>query len=160
MILGFPDDTHKDVWATYWFLIKSSWYGASDASHAIFSPYPGSALFDRLTKEGKLDIYDDKYLYENIDTYDLFPVKTYSNYFSAKALRRYMFGLLIIFYSSNYLFRPHRFFKTIYNLLRNRHETKVEQILHINFVKNISFFPNLIWHRLRRQREIPKEQTG
>lgn len=143
MIMGFPDDTHKDIWHSFWFLVKCSWYGANDAAPAIFSPYPGSLLFDRLTVEGKVNIYDDAYLYENIDTYDLFPPKVYSNRLSARSLRIYILLFLLIFYGSNYLFRPTRFFRTIYNILSNKHESKIEQIIYNNFLKNIFAAPNL-----------------
>jgi hypothetical protein len=141
--MGFPDDTHKDIWHSFWFLVKCSWYGANDAAPAIFSPYPGSLLFDRLTVEGKVNIYDDAYLYENIDTYDLFPPKVYSNRLSARSLRIYILLFLLIFYGSNYLFRPTRFFRTIYNILSNKHESKIEQIIYNNFLKNIFAVPNL-----------------
>lgn len=144
MIMGFPDDTHKDIWKTIWFLIKCSWYGAHDAAPAIFSPYPGSLLYDRLAAEGKVNIYDDAYLYENIDSYDLFPPKVYCENISAFALRLYIFVFVFAFYGTNYLFRPYRLIRTIYNLITIRHESKIEQIIHYNVLKNISVFPNML----------------
>ena len=147
MIMGFPDDTHKDIWLTFWFLIKCSWYGANDAAPAIFSPYPGSALFDRLAREGKVDIYNDQYLFEGIDSYDLFPATVYANHISGTAIRLYIFVFLFLFYGSNYLFRPQRLFKTIYNIARHKHESRIEQLVYNNFLRHLEVLPNAL--RLR-----------
>lgn len=137
MIIGFPDDQHKNIFETLWFLLKCSWYGANDVAIAVFTPYPGSELFDRLTEEGKLNIYDDKCIEEIIDSYDLWPSKVYSNNISAAWIKFYVFLLLISFYSTNYLFRPIRLFRTLKNLLFNKHESRLEQILYKNFIKNV-----------------------
>lgn len=136
MIIGFPDDTHKNIFETLWFLIKCSWYGANDVAIAVFTPYPGSELYDRLTQEGKLNIYDDKCVEEIIDSYDLWPSKVYSNHISAFWIKFYVFMLLISFYLSNYIFRPIRLFITLRNLIQNKHESRLEQILYKNFIKN------------------------
>ena len=151
MIMGFPDDTHRDIWITMWFLVKCSWHGAHDAAPAIFSPYPGSLLYDRLATENKVNIYDDAYLYENIDSYDLFPPKMYCENISTLSLRLYIFVFLFVFYGTNYLFRPHRLLRTIYNLVTVRHESKIEQIIHVNVLKNIAILPTMIRNlRLRK----------
>lgn len=150
MIMGFPDDTHSDIWATFWFLIKCSWYGANDAAPAIFSPYPGSELFDKLVNEGKLDIYNDSFLFENIDTYDLFPARVYCRNIRSSGIRVYIMVFLIVFYGSNYLFRPWRLFRTLYNLAIHRHESRTEQLIYHNFIKNIFVIPQLIKHRFRK----------
>ena len=53
MITGFPDETLFDLWLTLVFLVKCAWIGVDDVTFAVFSPYPGSALFDRLREEGR-----------------------------------------------------------------------------------------------------------
>lgn len=142
MIIGFPDETHSDIWKTIWFLIRCSWYGANDTAPAIFSPYPGSILFKELEKERKLNMYDDEYIYDIIESYNIWPDKIYSKKVSNNAIKIYSFIILISFYSSNYLFRPIRLYRTIRNILTNKHESRLEQILHKNFLSNISFFNN------------------
>jgi len=137
MIIGFPDETHSDIWATLWFLIKCSWYGAHDTAPGVFSPYPGSELFERLQSEGKIDINSDNYIYEIISSYDLWPQKIYSNKMSATSIKIYTFLLLFSFYASNYIFRPTRFFRTLKNIITKKHESRLEQVLHKNFVSQI-----------------------
>lgn len=137
MIIGFPEDTHKNYFETLWFIVKCSWAGAHDMAMAVFTPYPGSSLYDQLTKEGKLNIYEDGSIIEIINSYDLWPNKVYSKNMGETAVKVYVFLALITFYSTNYIFRPARFFKTIKNLLTNHHESRLEQILYKNFFKNI-----------------------
>jgi radical SAM superfamily enzyme YgiQ (UPF0313 family) len=61
MMIGFPEETHAQIWQTTWFLIKASWAGAHDALPSIFSPYPGSELFESIKAEEKINEYDDAY---------------------------------------------------------------------------------------------------
>ncbi len=136
-IIGFPDDRHIDMIHTLLFLIKCSWNGANDVAIAVFTPYPGSVLFDRLSQNGELDLYNDNCLMEIIDSYDLWPSKVYSKNISGINIKLYVFLLLISFYGSNYLFRPWRLIVTLRNLINNKHESRLEQILYKNFIKNV-----------------------
>jgi anaerobic magnesium-protoporphyrin IX monomethyl ester cyclase len=129
IIIGFPDETHLDVLKTIWFLIRSSWYGAHDMYPGVFSPYPGSELYDRLVKEGKIDIYSDQYIMEIIGSHDLFPAKVYNDKMSVSAVKVYTFFMYAAFYGSNFVFRPQRLFRMIKNLLTNRHESRAELVL-------------------------------
>lgn len=144
MIMGFPEDTHRDIWTTYWFLLKCSWYGANDAAPAIFSPYPGSKLFDDLVHDGELDIYNDGFLHEIIDSYDVMPRKVYCKNISAFSIKVYILLFIILFYGSNYIFRPQRFFITIYNIAINKQESRIEQLIHVNLIKPVSILFNRI----------------
>jgi len=148
MIIGFPEDTHKNFWQTWWFIIKASWCGANDMAMAVFTPYPGSELYDQLTKEGKVDIYKDECIIEIINSYDLWPNKVYSNNMGGTMVKLYVFIALISFYGSNFLFRPKRLFITLRNILRNEHESRLEQILHKNFFNVL--YENLFVKKLAR----------
>ena len=129
IIAGLPDETHLDAWKTVWFLIKSSWYGAHDMYPGVFSPYPGSELFDRLSKEGKVDLYSDEYIMEIINSHDLWPGKVYNDHMSSTAVKTYTVVMYLAFYGSNFLFRPQRLFRTIRNLIRNEHESRSELVI-------------------------------
>lgn len=134
MIMGFPDDSHADIWLTLRFLVQCSWYGANDAAPAIFSPYPGSALFDRLVEEKRINPEDDSYFKDIINTYDLMPPKVYSQHLGSKSIRIYIILFLLVFYGSNYLFRPQRLFRTLLNIARSRQESKIDQLVLSNFI--------------------------
>lgn len=140
MIIGFPEDTHKNFWQTWIFIVKASWCGAHDLAMAVFTPYPGSELYDELTKQGKVDIYKDEGIIEIINSYDLWPSKVYSNNMGETMVKMYVFIALITFYGTNYLFRPQRLFITLRNIVTKNHESRLEQILYKNFFKNILNF--------------------
>lgn len=126
MIVGFPCETHRNIWETLLFLIKASWYGAHDAIPAIFSPYPGSQLFNELWAQGELDPYDDTY-FRNLVFYDSFTHnKIYNKQIAARWVRFYQFFSVLLFYTSNYTVRPWRPFRTISNLVKGKHESRAE----------------------------------
>ena len=137
MIIGFPDDKHIDMLQTLRFVVKSSWYGANDLAIAVFTPYPGSKLFERLEKEGKIDLYQDQTLEDIISSYDLWPNKVYSYNINPTLIKMYVFLMLITFYSTNYIFRPIRLYRTLRNIALKKHESRLEQILYKNFFKNL-----------------------
>ncbi len=135
IIVGLPDESHSDVIKTIWFLFRSSWLGAHDMYPGVFSPYPGSALYERLVKEGKIDLYSDDYIMSIIGSHDLLPDKTYNDSMSANAVKIYTLIMYLAFYGSNFLFRPLRLIKMIRNLITNKHESRSELVLAQTFTK-------------------------
>ena len=135
IIAGFPDETHLDIWKTVWFLVQSSWYGAHDMYPGVFSPYPGSALYNRLVDKGEIDLYSDDYIMEIVNSHDLWPGKTYNDKMSPTAVKAYTVVMYFAFYGSNFLFRPLRFFKLVRNLVTNNHESRAELVLSQTFTK-------------------------
>jgi len=129
MMIGFPDEKLKNVWETTIFLIRASWAGAHDAQPAIFSPYPGSALFDRLLMEGRIDPEKDDYwrsiIYATVYTKETI----YANYLSRPVLYLHIVIQLLAFYFSNFLFRPLRAIKTLRNLITKKYESRAEVFL-------------------------------
>lgn len=137
MIIGFPDDTHRDYFETLWFLLKCSWHGANDMGMAIFTPYPGSELYDELTAEGKVNIFEDDSIIEIINSYDLWPNKVYCNHIGETTVKLYILMALVFFYATNYIFRPIRLYRTLRNIVTKQHESRLEQMLYKNFMRNV-----------------------
>jgi radical SAM superfamily enzyme YgiQ (UPF0313 family) len=125
-MLGFPNETHRNIWQSIAFLVRASWYGAHDMSPSIFSPYPGSALFEQLRAAGRIDMEDDEYFYRMIYVDTLLSNHFYNDHVSGRALRAYVIVYLVVFYGTNYLFHPSRILATIYHLLTNRLESRAE----------------------------------
>lgn len=136
MIFGLPDEKHIDVWQTFWFLIRCSWIGVHEMGPSSFQPYPGSALFDRLEKEGKIDMNDDRYFYEMVRSDDFFQNSFYNNSMSIRWMQFYQVLGIIIFYSSNFLFRPLRFFRFIKGIVTQNYNSKLEAAIVDLFSKN------------------------
>ncbi|MCF8256466.1 MAG: B12-binding domain-containing radical SAM protein [Flavobacteriales bacterium] len=138
IIIGFPDETHLDIWKTIWFLVKASWHGANDTSPAVFSPYPGSRMFDDLLKKGQVDLYDDRYIKEIINSYDLWPGKVYAECVSPFFVRLYTLVIMALFYGSNFLFRPIRLFHLMRNVMSDRHESRLELFISKSLIRGRS----------------------
>ncbi len=145
IIVGMPGETHKDVWLTIWFLIRSSWIGVHDMYPAIFSPYPGSVLFDSLTEQGEVDIYSDEYIAEIINSHDLWPGKTYNASMKSFYIKLYSVIMYFVFYGTNFLFRPQRIFQLLKNIYTGKHESRSELVLAQTLFK------------FKRAKEIKKE---
>ncbi len=140
IMLGFPNETHKDILKTFWYLIKMSFIGVHDVSMGVFAPYPGSEIYNDLVKKGKIN-HSEEYWFQLSYVDISFAKHSYCENISAKSLLFYNWLLYFIFYISNYIFRPMRFYRTLKNLIINKHETKGEKALsrYALDLKNIIF---------------------
>lgn len=129
IILAFPDEQHRHVWMTMLFLAKASWHGAHDMSPGFFSPYPGSELFDRLVRDGKVDPYSDAYFKEIVSVDSVSDARMYNYHIGTAALRAYQVLYFVVFYGSNYLFRPWRLVRTLRNVMTDRAESRGEMTI-------------------------------
>ena len=134
IMIGFPDETHKDVLTTLWYLIKMSFKGVHDVSMSVFAPYPGSEIYRDLVKKGKIK-HDEDY-WEKLAYVDITFTESFCEDISSRWLLFYNWTGYFLFYVSNYIFRPIRFYKTVKHLVINRHESKGEKAL-LQFIKRI-----------------------
>jgi anaerobic magnesium-protoporphyrin IX monomethyl ester cyclase len=146
IILGLPQETHKDIWLTMWFILKTSWYGAYDMGPNPYYPIPGTELFRDLVTQKKIDIYSNEYFSSLLDADNLWRIKFYNNQVSAAALKFYFITYFAIFYLSNFLLRPHRFFISLKNITTLNAQTRgqyvLQRIIEQNrFLKNIANIP-------------------
>lgn len=132
LIIGFPDETYKEIFETLTYTIQLAFAGAHDLSIWVFSPYPGSALFDQLTEAGSIRM-DDAY-YDDLRSYaDTNRTKSFTNHVSSqrlKILRR--FGTLV-FYMASWLRRPWRPFAMLRNVMLGKQESRAELALSTMF---------------------------
>lgn len=129
IILGFPGETHADVFKTIGFILKCSWYGAHDMGPNPFYPIPGTRLFQALVEEKKIDIKSNQYYLDLLDADNIFSVPFYNNKIALPILRLYYLLYLFLFYSTNYIFYPKRFLKLWYNVFHERPQTRGERLL-------------------------------
>ncbi len=126
MIISFPEETHKSIWQTIRFLAKTVVAGADDMYPSVFHPYPGSEYFNRLLKEGKINIDSDQYYLDLINVNYLGRIRSFSEYVPQWMIKIYHPFYLMIFYGLNYIIRPKRFFRIIRNIFNNKIESRME----------------------------------
>ncbi|MBI4678150.1 MAG: B12-binding domain-containing radical SAM protein [Elusimicrobia bacterium] len=122
-VIGFPDETVGNVLESMGFAIRLAWAGLHDASFFPFSPYPGSALFDRLDAQGKLAL-DDGFFYglicnkRSVDEHIpgwLAPILAHAG--------------MLAFYLVSFTLRPGRVFGLARSLWRREPQTRLESAL-------------------------------
>ena len=102
----------------------------------VFAPYPGSELYDDLIKKGVIN-HDNEY-WQQLSFVDITKTKSYCENISSKSLLFYNWLGMILFYLSNYAFRPVRVYKTLRNLIIKKHESRGEDVL-AQIIKRCSF---------------------
>ena len=137
IIFGFPGETLKEIFESYKFICRMALAGAFDISVWAFSPYPGSELFDEISKQRNLKL-DDHY-YNSLRAYaDTSSTVSYSEYISDNTLKLLRIFGVIIFYLVSWARRPYRPIKMLWNLLHGRQESRSEQGL-LNLLNRSKF---------------------
>ena len=129
MVIGFPDDARSDMVKSVIFAWKLALLGTHDLAFFIFSPYPGSSLFDQLRAEGRIGELDDKYFRSLVAFMDVFTSTEYCRNISGRELKWWRFIGMSSFFGLSYLVRPWRLFKLIKSLITNKSDTVLEQRL-------------------------------
>ena len=128
IMIGFPDETRREVWETILYLLKMAWVGVHDTSISMFSPYPGSELFTELRERNKIRLNDEYFL--SLASYtDITKTSTWASNLSSSELGFLRLLGLAVFYGTQYLFRPWRLIGTLVNLLSNRQESRLDKSL-------------------------------
>jgi anaerobic magnesium-protoporphyrin IX monomethyl ester cyclase len=114
LIIGFPGETRRDVLLTALFGIRMVMQGVDEISTNIFSPYPGSAMFDELHKAGRIELTDEYFMRLtslNSDFLRLNPL-TFNDSIGPRELACYRIALLLSCYFLSYALFPARILRT------------------------------------------------
>jgi radical SAM superfamily enzyme YgiQ (UPF0313 family) len=111
IVIGFPDDTPATLRQSTRLIRKMAWLGVYDVSVSKFVPYPGSELFTRLQREGKIQL-DDDFFVSPMDFYTQ-KAPSYANAISTQRLYWTMMWMFWNFYLLSFMFRPLRVLRTL-----------------------------------------------
>ena len=107
-IIGFPHETLGDCLKSIFFGIYCSFrFGIYDVNYAMFSPYPGSELFNQLKKEKKVDL-DDSYFKKLMAYMDITQAHSYCEHVSGRTISVLRFIGFSLSYFGIYISRPIR----------------------------------------------------
>lgn len=146
LMIGFPDETRRDLLRTLRFGLQAAWNGVDDIPLFPFSPYPGSRLYDELRAEGRIPPLSDDY-FARLGYMDVTGTKSVSRYISTAELNIYLVLGMSAFYAISYARYPGRILRTIRNVRAERSETVLEQRL-VEFKRRRT-------HRLTSWRTLP-----
>ena len=129
IIMGFPNESRKELRQTISFLLRMGLAGVHDMSISIFSPYPGSELYHDLRKSGKIPALSDEY-FLGLGAYKDFsqPV-SFTEGLSPRELNAYRIIGFLVFYGTEYAVRPWRLARLIQNLVQHRQESRLDKSL-------------------------------
>lgn len=125
-IIGFPHETRGDVWKTLWAAVRLTVMGVDDVSLYPFSPYPGSELFDQLSREGAIGRLERRYFESLMAFMDIRTGALYCKGVGPRELSFYQSAGMAITYALSYLLFPSRFLRTWRNLKQGRSDSVLE----------------------------------
>ncbi|MBX7168844.1 MAG: B12-binding domain-containing radical SAM protein [Pirellulales bacterium] len=129
MIVGFPHETRRHLRETLYYLWKLAIIGVHDAGVFMFSPYPGSQLFDELRSEQRIPDLNEGYFKSLVAFMDPLSPAAYCRHVSGRELLWWRLVAMASFFGLQYLVRPWRFAQLVRNLWNNESETVLEQRL-------------------------------
>ena len=118
LIIGFPHETRKHVFETIRYGLYLAWKGADEVTINIFSPYPGTEIFDDLLARHRIELSDKYFLALtslNSDYTSINPL-TMNDTMGARELALYRIGFMLTNYIVGYLRYPSRIWRTIRNI--------------------------------------------
>lgn len=125
-IMGLPNETPRDLWATTVYLAKMAWLGVEDTFVACFTPYPGSALFASMRDAGRLPPLDDTYFRSLSGISSITTSRSRSTLMSDRTITAFRLSSMLLFYAIAFVRRPSRVIRLIRNVWRNQEESRLE----------------------------------
>jgi radical SAM superfamily enzyme YgiQ (UPF0313 family) len=119
LIIGFPHETRRDVFATLFFGLRMAILGVDEVPYFIFSAYPGTEIFRELQAAGRIRLNDDYFMQLvsfNGKFSNLRPRGVTNPNLSAFELASLRLLFMLANYSISYLLRPWRIWRTLRNL--------------------------------------------
>ncbi len=157
IVIGFPDDTIKDIFETYMFLMKCARIGVHDVFIYSFTPYPGSALFERLKKEGKIKEMNDEYFYQLTTYTKITDAISYTKYLTSRQLKYFKLIGMMLFYMCALGLHPLYMVKVLKNLKSGKAETRLDGIIKTIIQPSDKHFSGIIF--LRNVKKIKGDAT-
>jgi len=127
LIIGFPHETWKDIFQTVLYQMKMAIKGVDDVPLYIFSPYPGTEIYNDLLKAGKIQLNDDYFFSLTSLNGDYFStnVITFGENINGRMLGIVRLTAVLINYSISYLLYPKRIIRSIKNIYSGASATTV-----------------------------------
>lgn len=127
IVLGTPDEELGDVLESFRLALALVDDGADTLSVMVFSPYPGSALYEELLRDGLVDVDDERWIYGSLLRSR--SGTSYNHHLSGRALGTIQLAMLVSFFGYQALRKPQRTIGFLKNVLVGRQESVLDQLV-------------------------------
>ncbi len=127
VIFGFPHERRRHLLQTLLFCWKLAVIGGHDLACFMFSPYPGTELFDELREKKVIGELDADYFRSLVGNRNLLSSIDYCEHVGALELGLWRGFAQTSFYALSFLIRPWNFLRLIKNMITNEGVTSLEQ---------------------------------
>ena len=139
LVIGFPNEKRLDILKTVLFGLRMAFIGSADLNISIFSPYPGSELFEELRENGTIPSIDDDYFQNLLIQFDFTCTQSVCPNVFQWEIALYRFSGMCMFYVVSNMLFP----KRLWNLLKG--------ILGVNVQSKSLFEQRVLDHFNRRK---------
>lgn len=125
LIIGFPCETLKDILQTLWYGLKMACKGVDEVPFNIYSPYPGTEIYQELIEGKKIEVNDEYFfsLTSLNSAYFNGKVVSHNPRISSQTLKMVRLFFILTNYAISYLLYPHRIVRTLRNLFKEGSES-------------------------------------
>jgi len=137
LVIGFPHENRLDLMKSMLFSLRMAFLGVDDINISIFSPYPGSELFNELQKDGTIPKVDDEYFKSLIVQFDFtFPQSVCPGISNVEIAVGRFIGMSS-FYLLSYILSPKRLWRLLKNIFGKNFQagSLFEQRVHDSLVR-------------------------
>lgn len=128
IIVGLPGEGYREFFHTYLLAMKGALIGLYEINVFPLLPYPGSALFYKYDREGKIKL-NDEYFFGMFSYINPAHTVSFTEKFSPKMLNLLRIFILASFYFLMFLSHPKRVVQLIINTIRGISTTKFEVVI-------------------------------
>ncbi len=123
-VIGFPHETLREVRQTLAFAWRMAVVGVDDCNISVYTPYPGSELFQQLRADEIIGELDDAYFNSLLAQFDMTIENAYCVGVSGRTLSRARFLGHAVFYLLAYLLHPSRLVRLVRGLFGQRFQAR------------------------------------
>jgi radical SAM superfamily enzyme YgiQ (UPF0313 family) len=127
-IVGFPNETRKDVWQTIRMVSKMAWMGVQDVGMNHYMPLPGTEQLEKEFEPGWAKQCGDKFYMIPLFGHSLMMEdwRKANKKFSSLELSFYVLSGFALFYSISFLRHPGKFFQFVGGLSSKTDTSRVQ----------------------------------
>lgn len=117
LVLGFPHETHAELRETLGLAWWAGRKGVHDVGPGVFTPIPGTELFDELISSRRIQ-FDQDLLFATITNFGFLPKYVTSDHVSRASVVAYMYAVTAAFYASRTLHHGPRMMGELFDTAR------------------------------------------